>query len=159
MHSESLNRSKEHGSHLDLQQITQRLNEVHRLMEQLEDRVLFDAAADVSLITAQEPLDQVFQIPATVSGSQFEDLSGSRNEIVFIDPTVDNADQLLTNLLSANTDHSLEVRLLDGSTDGVQQIASALSGRKDIDAVHIISHGDAGALRLGSAILDAQSMA
>lgn len=48
-----------------------------------------------------------------------------------------------------------EVVVLDGSTDGLAQIAAHLAGRQDsLDAIHILSHGQPGQLQLGSLALD-----
>ena len=143
----------------DTQQIQQRLTEVHRLMEQLEDRVLFDAVPDAGLMVEAETLNQFFDsataATAVESSSQVE--SSAANEIVFIDASVAESDQLLQDLL-ANTDRSFEVHLLDGNADGIEQIAAALSERDDIDAVHLISHGSQSQLRVGTAVLDTDSM-
>lgn len=43
-----------------------------------------------------------------------------------------------------------EVIVLSLDQDGIAQIASALDGRTDIDAIHIVSHGGDGHLSLGS---------
>ena len=42
--------------------------------------------------------------------------------------------------------------LLDAGSDGVAQIGQILSRYHDLDAVHIISHGEAGAVELGTAV-------
>ena len=39
-----------------------------------------------------------------------------------------------------------------------QQIADYLSGLENVDAIHIVSHGSTGALQLGTAVLDSESM-
>jgi large repetitive protein len=52
-----------------------------------------------------------------------------------------------------------EVIILDPNRDGVEQIAEVLKGRKDVTAIHILSHGNAGQLRLGNATLNQASMA
>ena len=67
-----------------------------------------------------------------------------RKEIVFVDTRVPDYQSLL-----ASIDPSAEVVLLATDRDGVQQIAQALTGRTNVDAIHIISHGDAGVLLLG----------
>jgi len=74
-------------------------------------------------------------------------------EIVFIDPSVEDYEQLVAGLGAA-----VEVVVLDGDSDGVEQIASALDGRTGVDAIHIIAHGAPGALDLGSATLTADSI-
>ena len=77
----------------------------------------------------------------------------SRTEVVFVDPTVPNYQELL-----AGMDPNTEVIMLDAGKDGVQQIAENLAGRTGIDAVHLISHGSSGELQLGTGTLTAESM-
>ncbi len=48
--------------------------------------------------------------------------------------------------------------VLDSDRDGVQQISEALAGRSGVDAVHILSHGELGAVQLGSTTLDFDSL-
>ena len=76
-----------------------------------------------------------------------------RQEIAFIDSSVANVDQLI-----AGIDPAVEIVMIDGAGDGVEQIAAALEGRSGIDAIHILSHGDQGQLFLGNDVLDAASM-
>ena len=80
--------------------------------------------------------------------------SATSNEIVFIDSAVENYQTLLKGI-----DPSVEVIILDATRDGVEQIAEILSGRSDIDAIHIIAHGESGKIQLGDTILDAASIA
>ena len=47
---------------------------------------------------------------------------------------------------------------MDLSQDGVEQIAAALEGRENVDAIHILSHGNQGELLLGTGRLNAQTM-
>src|SRR5205085_5620273 len=42
--------------------------------------------------------------------------------------------------------------------DGIAQISAALDGRSDISALHILSHGADGELRLGNALLDVSAL-
>ena len=75
------------------------------------------------------------------------------NEIVFIDAGVQDHETL-----EAGFREGVEVLILEGTQDGVTQISQALQGRADLDAIHLISHGSAGILRLGSAELSSESM-
>ncbi|MBA4174407.1 MAG: hypothetical protein C0511_17575 [Hyphomicrobium sp.] len=65
--------------------------------------------------------------------------------IVFVDLNVENVDQLVSAI-----DPSHEVILIDSSKGGLAQIASYLADRNDVAAIHIISHGEAGTLYLGT---------
>ena len=55
-------------------------------------------------------------------------------------------------------DKASEIFIIDAQSDGLAQIATALQGRTDIDALHIISHGSQGALYLGSTVLDSSNL-
>jgi hypothetical protein len=74
-------------------------------------------------------------------------------EIYFIDASVPNAQAL-----AAAMPPGAEVHIVQAGSDGMEQIAHVLAGRSDISAVHILSHGNAGALQLGNATIDAASM-
>ena len=139
----------------------------------LESRLMFDAAATATASeVASEQVAQE-QAEAAVSSDHHADgpsaeqteaqgvldaiatynLGESRSEVVFVDPTVPNYQDLLSGM-----DPNVEVIMLDGGQDGVEQMANALSGRTGIDAIHVISHGEAGALQLGTGVLNADSM-
>ncbi|MCC2634948.1 MAG: hypothetical protein K0S48_2834 [Ramlibacter sp.] len=75
-------------------------------------------------------------------------ISGPRQEIVFIMDDVGGYEQL-----AATLGTSREVVILQGAGDGLQQIAQALEGRSGIDALHVISHGSASGVALGSLTL------
>ena len=72
-----------------------------------------------------------------------------RTEIVFIESNVADYATLIAGL-----DPALEVHLLDATGDGLAQMAEILAGRSGIDAIHLISHGAAGAVQLGTVTLD-----
>ncbi|MGL5132461.1 MAG: DUF4347 domain-containing protein, partial [Planktothrix sp.] len=73
--------------------------------------------------------------------------------VVFIDSSVENYETLLQGV-----DPSAEVIILDPNQDGIDQISSILSTQKDIDALHIISHGESGSLQLGNTVLDQNTL-
>jgi len=75
------------------------------------------------------------------------------NEIVFIDSAVDDIDGLIASL-----EPGASVHILDGNSDGLNQIAEIVAGGGQYDAIHIFSHGDPGALQLGNTIVNATTM-
>ncbi|MCP3999629.1 MAG: DUF4347 domain-containing protein, partial [Gammaproteobacteria bacterium] len=113
----------------------------------LEPRIMFDGAALVDAIDPQiaEPL--VIETPAPAP--EVAEGGIKTNAIVFVDSAV-NDYQTLIDGISAET----EVIILDAGRDGLQQMTEALSGRSGIDAIHIISHGQAGVLKLGDSSID-----
>ena len=74
------------------------------------------------------------------------------HEIIFVDARVQDLHAFLAGRSTT------EVIVLNPEHDGVEQMATALAGRTGIDAIHILSHGDAGQLYLGDSTLDAHSI-
>ncbi|MFW9620821.1 MAG: DUF4347 domain-containing protein, partial [Macromonas sp.] len=71
------------------------------------------------------------------------------SSLVFIDARVSGYENLINDLPS-----DAEVVVLDSHTNGLEQIAAYLSGRTDIAAIHVLSHGSQGALYLGNTRVD-----
>ena len=153
-------------------------DEMH--MRALEPRILLDAAAvETAVDAAQHAIHADFadtyvennfphgieaprSTPSTQNGDVNEELvvdaendgnDTQRTEIAFIDAGVPDIDILIAALPSGT-----EIVLLDASRDGVEQISQTLAARTQINAIHLISHGDQGELNLGTAVLDAASM-
>ena len=78
----------------------------------------------------------------------------SPTSILFIMGDVHDHATLLTGLAAGT-----EVHLIDPAGNGLVQMAAILSGRRDIGALHLVSHGAPGRLSLGSLALDADSLA
>lgn len=125
------------------------------LMRALEPRIMFDAAVAgtaVHEIAAHTehgaPTHQEAQVEPR-HGTAVNDIAATqaptRKEVVFVDTRAPDYQTLLQGIAPG-----AEVILLSTSKDGVQQIADSLAGRQDIDAIHIISHGDSGVLLLGN---------
>mgnify|MGYP000284660413 CR=1 FL=1 len=89
---------------------------------------------------------------ALLDGADSADGS-SRSEIVFIDSSVPDYEDLI-----AAARDGMEIVVLDGSRDGLTQIAEYLDGRTDVDAIHILSHGSAGEKVIGSTVLTADNL-
>ena len=145
----------------------------------LEPRVLFDGAA---VVTGAEVVDVI----EAGDVSDIADLNGAglggagpvladevsrdaqllvamadvgesgkqQNEIAVVDTGIENYQSILDSI-----GDDIEVVLIDNKKDGIEQIAAVLAGRHDVDSVHIISHGRAGVLNLGTATLNADTIA
>jgi len=125
------------------------------LISALEPRILFDGAA---VATAADTLDNSSfynapednsAIPAAVESSP----SNDKKEIAFVDSGVEDYQTLIDGL-----DSSIEVYILDGTQNGLDQIASILEGKNDIDAMHILSHGSTGEITIGNSVLNAENL-
>ena len=55
-------------------------------------------------------------------------------------------------------DPNAEVILLDSTRDGIEQMAEALNGLTDIDAIHLIAEGNEAELHLGTTFLTQESI-
>ncbi len=72
---------------------------------------------------------------------------------------VEDLERVLQELSSQqNEERELEIFLLDGDRDGIEQIAEILSGFQDIDAVHLFSHGKDGNVKLGNTWLNNENL-
>ncbi len=140
----------------------------------LEPRVMYDAAAGaavaITVLDPTHPTDSTTAAatdmnattstavsglaPLAVTGAAPAD-SSSGHQIVFIDPHVPDYQ-----ILAAGVKPGEEVVVLDANTDGVKQIADWLASHDEhnVDAIHIVSHGEDGTIRLGSTILAANDI-
>jgi len=144
----------------------------------LEPRIVFDGALPVAAADAVETKADIASKEATVappttnappSESNLQPAQSAQQERAIIDGTlaldgqtsneiifIDSAVEGLQNFL---LDHpQADVVLIDGGSDGMEQIAAALEGRTDIEAIHILSHGSSGQLNLGDATFNLQSI-
>ena len=70
---------------------------------------------------------------------------------MFVDTSVEDHEQLLADLLAqGDGERHVEVHMLDGQRDGIEQISAVLAGYQDVDAVHVVSHGTDAAVQLGN---------
>ena len=73
----------------------------------------------------------IILFPAAAQAAS-RDTHAGRREIVFLDTSVEDYQNLL-----AGIDSSAEVVLLDSQRDGVEQIAESLAGRGGFVAIHL----------------------
>ncbi len=127
----------------------------------LEPRIVLDAAAVVTAVEATgDGFDSVAPVNDTIEqndaladfaeGVNTED---QRNEIAFITTGVENYQDII-----AQIDPNVEIVVLDGTENGVERMAEILAGRDDLDAIHIISHGNDGELVVGNSVLNLETI-
>ncbi|WP_344956503.1 DUF4347 domain-containing protein, partial [Zobellella aerophila] len=138
------------------------------LITALESRILLDGAAvattvDMSTDVAfqQDPVHQPSPDQAVHVGDGALALAptqlkagdpgqnNGRKEVAFVDSGVTDY-QILVDGIGAG----IEVRLIDGGRDGLAQLAVWAQQNSGYDAIHILSHGAEGQLRLGTLTLD-----
>ncbi|MFH0785308.1 MAG: DUF4347 domain-containing protein, partial [Pseudomonadota bacterium] len=74
-------------------------------------------------------------------------------DVVFLDTSLPDRDSLLASL-----PENAQVVLVDSTQSGLQVISQTLANATDIDAVHIISHGDSGTVVLGSDVITVEDL-
>ncbi|NIU06024.1 MAG: DUF2341 domain-containing protein [Gammaproteobacteria bacterium] len=83
----------------------------------------------------------------------------TRRELVFIDPGTPDYEQLLQDLQRDRGDGTrIDVVLLDAKQDGVKQITRVLKQHQKLNAIHLVSHGNDGTLKLGNGQLDSKHL-
>src|SRR6266581_4928996 len=82
-------------------------------------------------------------------------LTSKPHEILFIDGLL-SSDTIAQ--IKASTRSDVEVIVLDPARDGVQQISEILGSHDQLDAVHIVSHGGPGEIKLGTAVLSLDAL-
>ncbi|MEZ6057383.1 MAG: DUF4347 domain-containing protein [Planctomycetaceae bacterium] len=125
-------------------------------VRQLEERRVLNA--DPALVAAMPFVDEVnvdwSAESATATDATSSQQSTTTTEVLFIDPRVENWQQLVDGVPA-----SVEVHLLDPQQDALTQIAATLEGRTDLSAIHIVSHGQSGLLQLGETSLTNENLA
>ncbi|MEM5530793.1 Ig-like domain-containing protein, partial [Gammaproteobacteria bacterium AS21] len=132
----------------------------------IERRVMFDGAAVTTV-------DQVDILPVESEAVSFDDSSPnvniqasndeleavlesgiSQSSVYFIDNTLPD----VNGLISYIPENSYVV-MIDGKSDGLEQVKNTLSGMSSVDTIHIISHSSAsGDLQIGNSLLNAESV-
>ena len=142
-------------------QARRRVEKTQLNLETLDKREMLDASGAIS---------EAFAVPDTVAeqiqsaSDQLQSLDHAnavpsvqsesiRHELVFVDAGVEDQDALLSDLQTSRPGVLREVIHINADSDGLLQIANHLEGRSDIDAIHIISHGEQAELRLGNAVI------
>ncbi|WP_020680160.1 DUF4347 domain-containing protein [Marinobacterium rhizophilum] len=125
---------------------------------------------DASVPQLESVINELFNTPEAELASTLEtlqarplDLFGAVVADATAEPaTADMADALvgatLSQQLLVNADRDIKVFVLDAERDGVEQISSLLDYFENVAAIHLLSHGSAGALFLGSSKLSTQQL-
>lgn len=129
----------------------------HPLIEELEPRLLF--SADLAPFAVEGFQQHTEHRVLNTTGEFAGTASAVRQELVIVDSGVEDYQTLLNDILGqADGNRRIEVIVLDANRDGLEQISEILRQQHDLDALHLISHGDSGMLRLGSGTLDSAAM-
>lgn len=134
-------------------------------LEPLEPRLLFSAdlvpPPPEGGLAGGEAV-AVVETPLRPAGSA-TDLSQAseqlRRELLFIDGEVKDYQQLLDDFIARQEGRrNILAVVLDPAADGIAQISAYLRAEGNIDAIHLVSHGSDGAVKLGNVWLSAQNL-
>src|ERR1017187_1919454 len=122
---------------------------VPMLIEELEARILHSADIGPALLhdvsVAPQAETRVLDAGGEIAAPAVQTQQTQSTELVIVDTRTPDYQQLVDDIRSeAAEGRQIEVVLLDNQSNGIDQITSILSSRKDISAVHLISHGSAG---------------
>ena len=118
-----------------------------------DDLAVQAAAVDESLLAEES------QPAADANESEQPEEQQERHELVLVDTSANNYLQLVDDILAQQTEgRNIDVRLLDADRDGIEQMTSLLRDYQDLDAVHLVSHGNQGAVKFGSTWLNSDSI-
>jgi hypothetical protein len=137
------------------------------VIEAMEPRLLFsdglegvlaqELSVETTTAVSTATLEQLLADSPETTDTRAAD--ETRHEIIFVDTNTPDYQVLVDDLL-ANQDATrhFEVVLLNNDRDGITQVSEALAIVQDLDAVHIISHGDDGTIDLGDSVLDFEAL-
>ena len=130
-------------------------------IEGLEPKLLFSAdltsalgleATDVALLhDASTETQTTLMLDATVQTEH------PQHSLVVVDAGLDDLETLLGELRTHAGD-SAQIVLVQRDEDGISRLTQALAGREGLKAIHLISHGSDGEIRLGQSVLDASTL-
>ena len=131
------------------------------VLQELEPRLLMSADLNPALH------DTVLASPA-LAGAEFRNIADHgtptvvtsaavapiqrTNELVFVDTATPDYQKLIDEMRESALaqGRNLEFVLIDAERDGIRKITDTLAQKSDLDAIHIISHAQDGAVQLGS---------
>ncbi|MDA7904658.1 DUF4347 domain-containing protein, partial [bacterium] len=154
--SESIDRDaviEEEGFQLAIEQDPVAGNSAHRISSsQLGEVISVDLENSGSLeLGENQSLGSEDGFSHATYGDQDGDSSSQSNaqsdldEVVFVDSRVQDYHQLIAGIAT-----DVEVVLLNPAESGLNQIVTALEGKGNLNAIHLISHGSSGTVFLGS---------
>jgi hypothetical protein len=118
-----------------------------------------DLEYDLGEVTSEVPSSGLLQADWDALLQNLPIQTLERQELVFVDTSVTGYQQIVDDLVTRDvTGTRFDVVLLDPQRDGISQIGEALVSRTGIDALHLVSHGTDGRVLLGDFVLDAESL-
>jgi hypothetical protein len=131
-------------------------------IEAVEPRVLYSADPVGGLLMpppGPEPVSQALVRPALETSAPVSRAEvAAAAELVVVDAAVPDAQRLVDAIAAQRGGAVLQVVQLDPGRAALAQIGEALAGRERVAALHVVAHGEPGALRLSGERIDARAL-
>ena len=133
------------------------------LIEQLEERALFDAvpilpidaqSIEVDAGAYLETMVNAISADAEAGANQQEQVANK--EVLFVDKSVEGFESVVAEFIEGR---DVDVFFINDQSSGFEQIAKHLEGRSDLTAIHIVSHGNDALLNLGNSVVGQADLA
>ena len=131
-------------------------------LSSLEERVLFSASPLVEAVN--EVVNEVEQAEAQVdtmeaNSADSREAQAEIRQVVIIDTQIEDYDALVNDLVGDEEfGLGVDLLLLDADRNGVEQISEYLSNHRNLDAIHLVSHGNSDSIQLGNTTLSNQNL-
>ena len=128
--------------------------------EELEPRLLLsaDVPIDAGEVIAGMDEDMQAGLSMDVTDTPFDSEQAQRKELIIVDTDTDNYQQLIDGITEGKDSDRFSIVALDNNRDGFAQITELLAGYEGLEAIHLISHGEDGAVDLGGSTLNAETL-
>ena len=123
------------------------------------DGIVADSVVDAALIESASQSVLPVTLSSDTAGQPSEQWKAT--QLFIVDSGIAGYEELVAGIhrsLSGQGNLIAEVIVLDANRDGVQQLSEQLKGREGLQAIHILSHGSSGSLRLGKTQLNSATL-
>ena len=120
-------------------------------MADVDEGMTDDLAAQAAGIGEFDSADQSDQNAEAADSASLDEQPTERKELVLVDASTQDYQQLVDDILAQHSNgRQIEVCVLDAAEDGIEQVSELLKDYQNLDAIHLVSHGSDGAVKLGS---------
>ena len=82
----------------------------------------------------------------------------ARQELIFVDAATPDYADLVSSINTDTPDTDYQIFVLQSDRDGIEQMNEILSGLQEVDAIHLVSHGNETGFQLGTSWVDQNAL-
>ncbi|GJL80448.1 MAG: hypothetical protein DHS20C01_00820 [marine bacterium B5-7] len=124
--------------------------------EQTDAEDASNPADSSTVATTEESTKEILVAPSTTVEFDVSE-NVATTDLVVVDSSIEDYESLVGDIRASSTGH-IQIHIVDSETDGIEQVSELLTGYRDLEALHIVSHGDEAELKLGSSTLNSQNI-